>query len=742
MPKPRRTLDKTASNSENKSAAISERPITRTLEENYMPYTMSVIISRAIPEIDGFKPAHRKLLYTMYKMGLLGGQRTKSANVVGQTMKLNPHGDMAIYETLVRLTRANEALLHPFIDSKGSFGKQYSKMAFAAARYTEVRLDSICGEIFSGIDKDAVDLVDNYDSTLKEPALLPTAFPNLLANPNTGIAVGIASNICSFNLGEIIDTTVALIRDPDHDIFSTLKAPDFSTGAMLLYNREQLEQVYRTGKGSVRLRSRYNYEKSGNLIEIKEIPYTTNIETIVDKIADLAKSGKLKEISDVRDETDLNGLKIAIDLKRGVDPDKLMKRLYKLTTLEDDFPCNFNILISGTPRLMGIKEIISEWHAFRCECLRRELYYDLRKKEEKLHMLRGLEKILLDIDKAIAIIRGTKNDREVVPNLAAGFDIDEAQAEYVAEIKLRNLNKEYILQRTADIERLLKEIADIEAILKSEKRLDNMIVKQLTDIKEKYAIPRKTEIIYEDALPAEDTESEPEIEDYPVYAVMTRDGYLKKISLASMRGNDEQSLKEKDEIVFSGEVTNRTEILFLSDRSQCYKARMSDFEGTKSSALGDFIPAKLGFDSGERVMFTVFTVSYAETLYILFENGKAVALSIETYKTKNNRKKLTNAYSDSSPVCAMSVLQAGEDAEFLIKTDSGRALVIKPSLIPLKSTRTSGGVQIIALKKQDKPSLFVKVEKGSKTLSKYMKLKVPSPGAIWEDQISLDQEKQ
>ncbi len=708
-------------------AVVEEHPITRTLEENYMPYSMSVIISRAIPEIDGFKPAHRKLLYMMYKNGLLNGQRKKSATIVGDTMKLNPHGDASIYETMVRLTSGNEALLHPFIDSKGSFGKQYSKMAYAAARYTEAKLEPICAEIFGGIDKDAVDFKDNYDGTMKEPVLLPTSFPNVLVSANKGIAVGLASDICSFNLAEVCDAAIAVIRDgigtPLTDI---LIAPDFSTGGLLLYDKEELENIYKTGKGSFRLRAKYNYEKSGNIIEITEIPYTTYTEVIIDRLAELIKAGRLKEISDVRDETDLNGLKIAIDLKRGTDPDKLMKRLYKLTTLEDTFKCNFNILIAGTPHLLGVAEILDEWHAYRCECLSRELFYELRKKEEKLHLLKGLEKILLDIDKAIAIIRSTKNDRDVVPNLAAGFDIDETQAEYIADIKLRNLNKEYILRQTAEIEKLMKEIADIEGILKSKRRMDNLIIKQLEKIKEKYGKPRKTALITEGDIIESEEETE-EIPDTPVYAVMSREGYFKKILPSSLRMNDTQKFKDGDVQVFFEQLSERTELLFFTSSAQCYKSSMSEFENTKASALGDFVGTKLEFEAGEKFTFMAATNDYTEKLFILFENGKSVMIPLEAYKTKTHRKKLTGAVSSASPVVSAFVIK--DKCDIFIKTKAGRGLLIPSELVPEFQSRSSGGSQTIALRKGDVPIYAEACEQGAYP-DMVRKRKIPSPGEI------------
>ncbi|MBE6700765.1 MAG: topoisomerase IV [Ruminococcaceae bacterium] len=720
-------------------AEVKEQFIAETLETNYMPYAMSVIISRAIPEIDGFKPAHRKLLYTMYKMGLLSSSadRTKSANVVGATMKLNPHGDMAIYETLVRLTRGNEALLHPLVDSKGSFGKQYSRMAFAASRYTEVKLESFCSELFSGIDKDAVDFVDNYDSTMKEPKLLPVSFPNVLVTPNMGIAVGMASSICSFNLAEICDTTIGLIRDEDFDITTTLLGPDFSTGGSIVYNKEQMDSIYNTGRGSVKVRSKYRFDKSNNCIEVYEIPYTTDAETIIDKLAELVKSGKVKEISDVRDEIDLKGLKIAIDVKKGTDPDKLMSKLFKLTSLEDDFSCNFNVLISGTPMLLGVKDIILEWHAYRCECLKREIYHDLQQKNSLLHLLQGLEKILLDIDRAIAIIRNTENDADVIPNLCDGFDIDELQAEYVAEIKLRNLNKEHILKKTAQIKNLKEEIEELESILKSSSKLNRLIIKQLTQIKEKYGKPRKTDILYSDVViynPAEEPE-----EEFKAHAVFTQEGYFKRISLQSMRGSDVQKLKDGDKILFSSEISSKNELIFFTDKAQAYKTKLSNFESVKASALGEYVPVKLGFDNDEKVIFFAPVDDFNKRLFIAFENGKCVIIPLSGFETKNNRKKLTGAFCPTQSVAFMMVLDKGEEKEVFLKTHLGKALVINTALVPLKSTKTSQGVQVISLKPTDKVEFVCPVETmPKKPLPKYRKTKIPSAGMVYNE-IDIDE---
>jgi len=658
----------------------------------------------------------------------LNSQRTKSANVVGQTMKLNPHGDAAIYETMVRLTRGNEALLHPFVDSKGSFGKQYSEMAYAASRYTEVRLDPICSELFSGIEKDSVDFVDNYDATMKEPTLLPTSFPNILVTPNMGIAVGLASKICSFNLAEICDTTIALIEDPDCDIYSLLPAPDFSTGAELIYDREQIRQIYETGRGSFKLRSVYTV--TGNTIEVTQIPYSTTVDAIVNRIVKLCKEGKIKEIADVRDETDINGLKLAIDTKRGVDPHKLMTRLFKLTTLEDDFSCNFNVLISAVPRLLGVKSIITEWHAFRSECLKRELFFDLTQKQDKLHLLDGLAKILLDIDKAIKIIRHTENERDVVPNLMEGFDIDRIQAEYVCEIKLRNLNKEHIIRRTDERSNLRDEIEELEEILKSTRKLNNLIIRQLKQIKKKYGIERKTRIVYEDKL---NVSAEPEVEEYTAYAVMTEEGYFKRISLQSIRQSDAHKLKEGDRIVFEGELSSKCELLFFTDKAQVYKARLDDFESLKASSLGEYVPAKLEFEKDERVVFFAPETDFDSRLTLIFQNGKGVTISTEGFKTKNNRRRLTAAFSDASPVAGMVFCPKGEDKQIFIRSEQGRALMVKASLIPFKSTRTAAGVSVVALKKNDRIAEAFAISDKDKTLSRYNKIKIPTPGVLLND---------
>ena len=672
--------------------------ITETLETNFMPYAMSVIVSRAIPEIDGFKPSHRKLLYTMYKMGLINGGRIKSANIVGRTMQLNPHGDAAIYETMVRLSKGNETLLHPYIDSKGNFGKSYSKnMVYAAARYTEAKLESICSELFGDIDKDTVDFVDNYDSTMKEPTLLPVSFPSVLVNTNSGIAVGMASNICSFNLKELCDTTIGIIKNPDFDIFETLKAPDFIGGAQIIYDRSALEEVYKTGRGSLKLRAKYSYDKSNNCIDITEIPATTTCEAIIEKIIEKVKAGSLKEISDIRDETDKSGLKITIDLKRGVDAEKLMKRLYKMTPLEDSFSANFNILVAGVPRVMGVKEILSEWIAFRTECVNRRVFFDLTKAKDKLHLLLGLKKILLDIDKAIKIIRNTEEEAEVVPNLMIGFGIDQIQAEYVAEIKLRHLNKQYILKRLEDVDQLKKDIEDMEDILSSKARVKKIIVDELTKVSEKYGKDRKTEIIYEEI---EDYEEVEEVPDYPVHLFFTRDGYFKKITPLSLRMGGEQKLKEGDELVSTVETTNRAELLFFTDKCQVYKSKASEFEDSKASVLGDFVPSKLGFEADEKPLCMIVTTDYSGFMMFFFENGKAAKVNMQGYDTKTNRKKLIKAYSDKAPL--VSAVYLKEDAEYVLTSTAGRVLLVNTGAISIKTTKDTAGVNVMTLKKYHK----------------------------------------
>ncbi len=715
--------------------------ITETIETNYMPYVMSVIVSRAIPEIDGLKPAHRKLLYTMYKMGLLSKDhpRVKSANIVGRTMQLNPHGDMAIYETMVRLTRANEALLHPFVDSKGSFGKQYSSnMKFAASRYTEAKLDPICQELFSGIDKDAVDMVDNYDGTQKEPVLLPTTFPNVLVTPNTGIAVGMASSICSFNLAEICDATIAMLKNPKLStdrLLDILKAPDFPGGGAIIYNREAMREVYETGSGSVPIRSRYNYDKNENCIEVTQIPYSTTIELIKKKIEDMMKEGKLREVTEIRDESDITGLKLTMDLRRGTDPDKLMTKLFKTTPLEDSFKCNFNILVNSSPRQMGVKEILSEWIIFRMDCVRRELNFDLKKKNDKLHLLRALGQILLDIDKAIKIIRHTENEDDVIPNLMAGFSIDKIQAEYIAEIKLRNLNKQYILNRISEINGLQAEIAQIEEILGDELKLKVLIASQLSEIKKKYGQPRKTQLIHADDVEVYVEDNTPE--NYNVRIYMTREGYFKKITMQSLRGNDEQKLKENDEIVFEADTENISDLVIITDKCQMWRAKTSDFECVKASSMGEYLPAKLGMDEGEKPVFIRVQSGYPENenFVFVFENGKGVRVPASNYETKSNRRKLINAYSSASPICGVFYDSEKEPVDIMLISDADRAIIIKSSLIQIKSTRTSGGTTLMTMKKGNKlvRAITNYDEKYSK-LNGYRKYKIPASGQMLADE--------
>ena len=674
---------------------VLEQPITETLEINYMPYAMSVIVSRAIPEIDGFKPSHRKLLYTMYTMKLLGGARTKSANIVGQTMKLNPHGDAAIYDTMVRLSRGYGALLHPLVDSKGNFGKVYSRdMAWAASRYTEARLDPICAELFRDIDQDTVDFTPNYDGSLMEPTLLPTTFPNLLVSSNMGIAVGMVSNICGFNLGEVCDTTVAYLKNPGHDLMSTLKAPDFPTGGELLYDADELSAIYRTGRGSFKVRAKWRYVKDENLIEIYEIPYSTTAEAIMDKVAELVKTGKLREIADMRDETDLNGLKLTIDLKRGTDPDKLMQKLYRMTPLRDSFSCNFNILIAGMPRVMGVREILEEWTAWRMEGVRRRTYFVLKKREEKLHLLQGLQKILLDIDRAIRIIRETEEDAEVVPNLMIGFGIDQVQAEYVADIRLRNINKEYILRRTEETSSLEDEIADLRDLVNDPGRIKQVIIGELEAVKKKYAQPRRTGIVYEHE--SETAEPEADVPDYPVHIFLSREGYFKKITPASLRMSSEQKYKEGDGPFLQWEGSNRDELLVFTDRQQCYKAWLSDFDDAKASVLGDYLPTKLGFDEGESPLWAVVTGDFAGHILFFFENGKAARVELSAYQTQTKRKKLTGAYSDKSPLVTALLLK--EDLEMAVTSTEGRCLIFHTASLAPKSTRATQGVNVMTLK--------------------------------------------
>lgn len=735
---PRRTSPSKTHGVINGAGEVVEQPIVSTIRENYMPYAMSVILSRAIPEIDGFKPSHRKLLYTMYKMGLLNGGRTKSANIVGATMKLNPHGDYAIYDTMVRLSRGYEALLHPYVDSKGNFGKFYSRdMAWAASRYTEAKLDAICNELFRDIDKDTVDFVDNYDNTMKEPSLLPVAFPSVLVNANTGIAVGMASNICSFNLREICETTAALIRDPDHDIKSTLPAPDFTGGCQIIYDENVINQVYETGRGSIKLRAKYVYDKSANCIDILSIPATTTCEVIIEKVIDLVKQGKVKEISDIRDETGIDGLKITIDLKRGVDADKLMTKLYHFTTLEDSYACNFNVLIAGVPRVLGVKALLEEWIAFRIECVRRRTYFDRNKKADKLHLLRGLEKILLDIDKAVKIVRETDEESEVVPNLMIGFGIDEIQAEYVAEIKLRHLNREYILKRTKDLEDLEKEIAELDEILKSKARIKTIIVKELKSIAEKYGQPRKSIIIYDDVARYE--EETVEIPDYPVNLFFTKEGYFKKITPQSLRMSGEQKLKDGDEIIQELEFTNNCDLLFFTDKCQVYKAKADDFAQTKASVLGDYVAAKLGFDEGENAVKMVATKDYKGMLLFAFENGKAAKVPLESYATKTNRKKLTGAYSDKSPLVGL--LYMPEDEEVLFKASSGNMLLVHTGALALKTTRSTQGVAVLKPKKGHRLFSIERYKDGTFTNPKrYRTGSLPARGALPVNDDSKDEQ--
>ncbi|MBE6554142.1 MAG: topoisomerase IV [Ruminococcaceae bacterium] len=712
-------------------APIIYQPITETIEKNYMPYVMSVIVSRAIPEIDGLKPAHRKLLYTMHQMGLLKGPRTKSANIVGQTMRLNPHGDASIYETMVRLTRGNATLLHPLVDSKGSFGKQYSsEMKYAAARYTECKLDAICAELFAGIDKDAVDMVDNYDATLKEPVLLPTTFPNILVMPNKGIAVGMASDICSFNLAEVCDGTIALLRKPNlsvEKIMELIKAPDFSGGGVLLYDQEQMKQIYQTGQGSFKLRARYVYDKEQSCIDIIQIPYSTTIEIILAKLTALYKEGKLKEVTDFRDEIDLSGFKLTIDIRRGVDPDKLMTKLFKLTALEDSFKCNFNVLINSVPRTMGVVEILTEWIQFRLGCLRREITYDLGKKRDKLHLLLALGKILLDIDKAIRIIRKTEREADVVPNLMKGFEIDEIQANYIAEIKLRNLNREYILNRVSEIEGLQQEIADMEETLRDELKQKALIIKQLTEIKKKYGQPRQTQIVPIESVKAYSEEEQ--TEKYPARFVLTREGYFKKITFQSLRGNDEQKCKEGDELLTVVDGENTDNLIFLTDRCQLYRAKADDFDTTKASALGDYLPVTLKMDDGEKPILMNIQNRYPEkeNFVFIFANGKGVRVSAANYEVTGNRRKLTSAFSKSSPIVAAFYEKA--PMEILLVSSDNRAIVIKTSLIPQMATRTSGGVTLMSLKKGQSlvsaTADLSSIPDGAKSLKK---IKIPATG--------------
>ena len=712
---------------------VLEQPITQTLEFNYMPYAMSVIVSRAIPEIDGFKPSHRKLLYTMYQMKLLGGARTKSANVVGQTMKLNPHGDAAIYDTLVRLSRGYGALLHPFVDSKGNFGKVYSRdMAWAASRYTEVRLDAICAELFRDIDQDTVDFVDNYDGKMKEPTLLPTTFPNVLVSANQGIAVGMASNLCGFNLGEVCDTTIAFLKNPDHDIMTTLKAPDLPTGGELLYDAAALGEIYRTGRGSFRVRAKWRYNKAENLIEVYEIPYSTTSEAIMDKVAELIKAGKVREIADMRDETDLTGLKLTIDLKRGADPDKLMARLFKSTPLMDSQSCNFNILIAGMPRVMGVREILEEWVAWRMESVRRRVYYSMNKKKEKLHLLRGLRRILLDIDRAIQIIRDTEEDAEVVPNLMIGFGIDQVQAEYVADIRLRNINKEYILKRTQEVDALSDEIADLEDTVSSPKRIQGIIIGELEEVKKKYAVPRRTDIVY-DHQTEELLTAEEEVPDYPVHLFFSREGYLKKITQQSLRMASDQKYKEGDGPFLQWEATNRDELLVFTDKQQCYKTRLSDFEDTKASALGDYLPTKLGMEAEERAIWACIPGDYTGQLLFFFDNGKAARVELSAYRTQTRRKKLTGAYSDKAPL--VSAILVREDFEAAVISTEGRCLIFHTAALNPKTTRTTQGVNVMTLKPKYRVERVLPLAETSiVNAARYRGRSLPAVGALLKEE--------
>ena len=722
-------------------ADVVEQRITDTLETNYMPYAMSVIVSRAIPEIDGFKPSHRKLLYTMYKMGLVNGARTKSANIVGQTMRLNPHGDAAIYDTMVRLSKGYGALLHPFVDSKGNFGKVYSRdMAWAASRYTEAKLSAICTELFRDIDSDTVDFIDNYDNTMKEPALLPTTFPNILVSANQGIAVGMASQLCGFNLGEVCDTTIAYLKNPDCDLTETLLAPDFPTGGEVICDVDALREIYSTGRGGVKVRARWRYDKKENLIEVYEIPYTTTTEAIMDKVAELIKAGKVREITDMRDETDLNGLKLTIDLKRGTDPDKLMQKLMKSTTLQDTMSCNFNVLIAGMPRVMGVRELLDEWCAWRTECVRRRVYFVMSKKKDKLHLLKGLKRILLDIDKAIKIIRETEAEADVVPNLMIGFGIDQVQAEYVAEIKLRNINKEYILKRVEETSALQDEIEDLEDILARPARVKKIIVTELEDVRKKYAEPRRTGIVYGHEV--EEYTEETTVDDYAVSVFLSREGYFKKITPASLRMNAEQKYKEGDALAQSFETSNAAEVMFFTDRCQVYKSRLSDFDDTKASALGDYLPARLGMDEGESVVYMVLPGDYRGWMLFFFENGKAAKVELSVYRTTSNRRKLTGAYSDKSPLRTALCLR--EDCELAVYSTEPRVLVFSTALLGSKTTRATQGVAVLTLKKKFTLDYACPAEAtGIANLARYRARSLPAVGALLkaedsdEKQISL-----
>ncbi len=719
------------------SGTVVETDIVTTLEENYMPYAMSVIVSRALPEIDGFKPSHRKLLYTMYKMGLLNGARTKSANIVGQTMKLNPHGDAAIYDTMVRLARGNEALLHPYVDSKGNFGKAYSRdMVSAASRYTEAKLEPISAELFADIDKESVDMVPNYDNSMLEPALFPVRFPTVLVNSNFGLAVSMASNICSFNLTEVCETTIALMKNPEHNALSTLKGPDFPGGGYIVYDEKEMEKIYRTGLGAVKVRSVYNYDREARCIEVTQIPPSTTVEAIIDKIVDLVKEGRIKEISDVRDETDLSGLRLALDLKKGYDPDALMQKLFRLTPLQDNFNCNFNVLIAGTPRVMGVYEILNEWTDFRRECVKRRVYFDLQKKKEKLHLLLGLKKILLDIDYAIQLIRETEEESEVVPNLMVGFGIDEVQAEYVAEIKLRHINREYILKRTEETDNLAREIEEMESILGDSKKIDKIIIGELQDIIKKYAQPRRTMFLYDVQEMTEIEEEAPE--SYPVNIFFTREGYFKKITPKSLRMSSEQKLKENDEIVWSGEVSSNSELLFFTNRHQVYKSRCSDFGETKASVMGEYLPAKLGMDEGEIPVFMAVTESYKETLIAFFKNGKCAKVPLSSYETKTKRKKLSGAYSDLSELVEMFVIS--DEADFILKSSAGKVIMFNTALVLPKAARDTQGVQVMRLTKAELAGAYLAENTELKDAESYRIKTIPSAGVMSDsdiDQIKL-----
>lgn len=719
---------------------VVDEKITQTLEKNYMPYAMSVIVSRAFPEIDGFKPSHRKLLYTMYKMGLLNGKLTKSANIVGATMRLNPHGDSAIYETMVRLSRGNEALLHPYVLSKGNFGKAYSRdMAYAASRYTEAKLEPICEELFKDIDKNTVDFVPNYDNTMQEPTLLPASFPTILVNANVGIGVSMASSVCPFNLSEICETTIALMKNPEHNVLDTLKGPDFPGGASLLYDEEELDKIYRTGRGSVKLRAKYSYNKDARCIEITEIPATTNVEAIIEKIIALVKANKIREVSYIRDETDKNGMQIGIDIKKGVDPDKLMQKLYKLTSLQDSYSCNFNILVHGYPKVMGVYDILNEWIKFRMDCVRRRTQFDLDKKKEKLHLLKGLAKILLDIDKAIKIVRETEEESDVVPNLMLGFGIDEVQAEYVAEIRLRQLNREYILKRTAETEDLEKAIEDLESILGSDRKIKNVIIVELKEVMKKYGQPRKTQFFYKSDI--EEINLEDDIPDYPCKLFLSESGYFKKCTMQSLRMASDQKLKEGDSMIQEIDSTNKTEILFFTDKSTVYKTKTSQFSDTKASALGDYIPATLGFDSEEKIVSMVNTVDYSGYMLFVFENGKVARVPLSAYETKTNRKKLANAYSSKSKLVGMFFIL--DNADIMLRTSNGRAMIFNTALLMPKASRDTIGVQVMTLKAKDAvvEKAFVVDEETSKTLTKYHSKTIPVAGCFAKDIEDPDQIK-